>query len=281
MYTYDDWLGDRITEKSQFPDTYLGNDYPLILFSELVRRGEMDAETYNLIDEKQLETFERSVMMHVSAFKKLIKKSLSKAINPGEFLEFELHRLEKIMNDNYDAYHNSNIGIEYHYITGGTYKRVIDQWAKFIRGDRYNLLGIGKANEDLNFRMFTLRLQIDFVKEELTNLDEPGQVNINPKLTLNDVLIPGIKPETVKNNYLVYFSAYTSKAYLLKYLRHLSDKGYYSRKISWEETFTIAQNDFHVAASRQNRKHTPPLISDPDYKKEPYSFIPEAGELLK
>lgn len=99
--------------------------------------------------------------------------------------------------------------------------------------------------------------------------------NADLNISLKDVLKPEITPETVKEMYFDHFSKYPEVEYSLKFLRHLMQKGYFKRKISWDETFFLVNNEFHIHCSNSNRNYNPPHFNSPEYKEDPWRKIPE------
>jgi hypothetical protein len=276
MYTFDDWVFNpkfqKILEEKPFDE----------ICKELRERKEIDINIQVLILEAKEETYDRAFKMGFFNWTHAINNGLKSVFNHVDKIEFvknELRLLENEKSQNLRAYNQALTNLKcFKNITPIDYQTIKDHWER--KEHLFNCtLNIPDADK-LNFRMYLLIEQIHYLENKLDKFKTVKAKSIDENLSLINVLKPGIKPEIVIENYRTHFSKYDTIAYLLKYLRHLINKGYYIKgKISWPETFIIARNDFGVSASKVNRKYTPPLITEPEYNEDPWKHIPNVTDL--
>ncbi len=107
-----------------------------------------------------------------------------------------------------------------------------------------------------------------------------GKLRNDPKgkeLRLSDVLVNKTSPEEVKKLYEKFLNGVNPiAADIAKFLRHLSDKGYYSRKLIDRDYTAVGNNDFKPGfKAHRTNPYMPPKEGDEVWNHPPYTNIPD------
>jgi hypothetical protein len=134
MYTFEDWLNDRINEKTGIPDEILGEiPTPLAILRD---QGKISDEVLNEIYSKQKETFDKALEINFACWKNDFNRKIHD-LDVGqvkEYITLELERLQHDIDKNKRAYQDSIAERRFYNIPGSSYKDTLELWQQKENG---------------------------------------------------------------------------------------------------------------------------------------------------
>ena len=150
VYTFDDWLNDLITERSPFPDTLGGKDYPPMPINILYHRslvpkeqqdempeeyGIISKETFDKIIKCQKEAFSIAVEMNFESRVKKFTELYNSSPYKEDYLNNEIVRIKEIVNKDPNELNHVLAGLNnFITITGRQYKDITSSYRIFKKG---------------------------------------------------------------------------------------------------------------------------------------------------
>lgn len=177
MYTFEDWLNDKIIEQKQMPEVYFDN---VNICTYLLRKNRITKEVAAEINKAQEDAFDKAEEMRLALYKHdLIREIQKRQKEDGEeYIEFERKRVNKEIELNSTTY-QENIGIKkFQNLTGSTTIRINDLYKLYETNGILCEFSLGLSKSD------QVNCQMRFLKSIGAYLNQFGKIGTHRQMAI-------------------------------------------------------------------------------------------------